>query len=153
MNRFAFSLRRAALAAGLLAAAAASTSALAADDGAGAAAAEGWEAPFTFNMVRSPGLSTSPNCARYARGRVSIQKDGEVEEIDPRSGRHLGNFPQAFTHLALINAVTHVIRAENSQHAGRFQPAHTPQALGSSSAPACCSTSRMPSLRAASRSA
>ena len=35
-----------------------------------------------------------------------------AEEIDPRSGRHLGNFPQAFTHLALINAVIHVIRAE-----------------------------------------
>ena len=35
-----------------------------------------------------------------------------AEEIDPVSGRHLGNFPQAFTHLALINAVMHVIRAE-----------------------------------------
>jgi alpha,alpha-trehalase len=35
-----------------------------------------------------------------------------AEEIDPRSGRHLGNFPQAFTHLALINAVLHVIAAE-----------------------------------------
>jgi GH15 family glucan-1,4-alpha-glucosidase len=34
------------------------------------------------------------------------------EEIDPASGRHLGNFPQAFTHLALINAVMHVIEAE-----------------------------------------
>ena len=37
-----------------------------------------------------------------------------AEEIDPRSGRHLGNFPQAFTHLALINAVMHVIRAEQA---------------------------------------
>jgi GH15 family glucan-1,4-alpha-glucosidase len=35
-----------------------------------------------------------------------------AEELDPRSGRHLGNYPQAFTHLALINAVIHVIRCE-----------------------------------------
>jgi len=36
------------------------------------------------------------------------------EELDARSGRHLGNFPQAFTHLALINAVAHVIQDERS---------------------------------------
>jgi GH15 family glucan-1,4-alpha-glucosidase len=41
-----------------------------------------------------------------------------AEEIDPHSGRHLGNFPQAFTHLALINAVMHVVRAEEAQSRG-----------------------------------
>ena len=35
-----------------------------------------------------------------------------AEEIDPHSGRHLGNFPQAFSHLALINAVMHLIRTD-----------------------------------------
>ena len=38
-----------------------------------------------------------------------------AEELDGRTGRHLGNFPQAFTHLALINAVIHVISQEESQ--------------------------------------
>jgi GH15 family glucan-1,4-alpha-glucosidase len=32
-----------------------------------------------------------------------------AEELDAVSGAHLGNFPQAFTHLALINAAMHVI--------------------------------------------
>ncbi len=32
-----------------------------------------------------------------------------AEEIEAHTGSHLGNFPQAFTHLALINAVAHVI--------------------------------------------
>jgi GH15 family glucan-1,4-alpha-glucosidase len=34
------------------------------------------------------------------------------EELDPATGRHLGNFPQALTHLSLVNAVLHVIEAE-----------------------------------------
>jgi len=47
-----------------------------------------------------------------------------AEELDPVTGRHLGNFPQAFTHLALINAVTHVIRAEESSRQHGFAPAN-----------------------------
>ncbi|HUK20710.1 MAG TPA: glycoside hydrolase family 15 protein, partial [Gemmatimonadales bacterium] len=42
-----------------------------------------------------------------------------AEEVDSRTGRHLGNFPQAFTHLALINAVMHVIRADQEVAQGR----------------------------------
>jgi GH15 family glucan-1,4-alpha-glucosidase len=40
-----------------------------------------------------------------------------AEELDPNTSRHVGNFPQAFTHLALINAVLHVMR-----EAGRVAP-------------------------------
>jgi alpha,alpha-trehalase len=35
-----------------------------------------------------------------------------AEEIEPHTGRHLGNFPQAFSHLAQINAVMHLIRED-----------------------------------------
>jgi GH15 family glucan-1,4-alpha-glucosidase len=38
-----------------------------------------------------------------------------AEELDATSGRHLGNYPQAFTHLALINAVMHVIAQEEAE--------------------------------------
>ena len=37
-----------------------------------------------------------------------------AEEIEADSGRHLGNFPQAFTHLALIHAVLRVVATERA---------------------------------------
>ena len=35
-----------------------------------------------------------------------------AEEFDTSTGRHLGNFPQAFSHLALIEAAAGIIVAE-----------------------------------------
>jgi GH15 family glucan-1,4-alpha-glucosidase len=35
-----------------------------------------------------------------------------AEELDAASGHHLGNFPQAFSHLALLQAAARIIAAE-----------------------------------------
>jgi GH15 family glucan-1,4-alpha-glucosidase len=55
-----------------------------------------------------------------------------AEEIDPHSGLHLGNFPQAFTHLALINAVMHLIRVD--EQLSRARPGLAGLSAGSAAA-------------------
>jgi alpha,alpha-trehalase len=34
------------------------------------------------------------------------------EEVDPQTGRQLGNYPQAYTHVGLINSAVHLQSAE-----------------------------------------
>jgi GH15 family glucan-1,4-alpha-glucosidase len=55
-------------------------------------------------------------CERLLGSSGSL--DLYAEELEMPSGRHLGNFPQAFTHLALINAVSHVIADEQREEIG-----------------------------------
>jgi len=42
-----------------------------------------------------------------------------AEEIDSRSGEALGNFPQAFTHVGLINVALAIEKARRCQGKGR----------------------------------
>ena len=51
-------------------------------------------------------------CARLLSHRSPLGL--YAEELEATSGRHLGNYPQAYTHLALINAVTHIIAAQQA---------------------------------------
>lgn len=41
-----------------------------------------------------------------------------AEEIDPKTGRHLGNYPQGFSHIGLINSALYIGKAKGRAHVG-----------------------------------
>jgi GH15 family glucan-1,4-alpha-glucosidase len=47
-----------------------------------------------------------------------------AEEIDSKTGDALGNFPQAFTHVGLINAALALLEREDQEHAGELAERH-----------------------------
>jgi GH15 family glucan-1,4-alpha-glucosidase len=57
-----------------------------------------------------------------------------AEEIDPRSGMFLGNFPQAFTHIGLINSVLYLAQAEGRKPRRGAPPIGTPGSKAASGA-------------------
>ena len=56
------------------------------------------------------------------------------EEYDPRANRHLGNFPQAFSHVALINTAFNLTRAEKPAEQRSELPKGTAKAAETASA-------------------
>jgi GH15 family glucan-1,4-alpha-glucosidase len=69
-----------------------------------------WEADF---LARSGKLR---NARETFEATLNYANDVDLfaEEMDPKTGDALGNFPQAFTHLGLINAALSMHKIENS---------------------------------------
>jgi GH15 family glucan-1,4-alpha-glucosidase len=83
---------------------------------------EGAFLPCTFWLVDNLALLGRIDEARALFGRlVDLSNDVGLlaEEYDPESGRQLGNFPQAFSHVALVNSAFNLSRIKT-----RSGPAH-----------------------------
>ena len=86
----------------------------------GLPAGEGAFLPCTFWLVDNLVM-----LGRYGEAReifervVKLRNDVGLlaEEYDPHTGRHLGNFPQAFSHVFLINSAQNLTRSEGPARA------------------------------------
>ena len=61
------------------------------------------------------------NGAHYPNESTEYRKARNAllaEEIDPDTGEQLGNFPQAFSHMGLINSAIQLQRVEAPQASG-----------------------------------
>src|SRR5262249_26579885 len=72
----------------------------------------------SFRLARPVGQQGRHAEARALFERLlAVQNDVGLlaEEYDPRSGRMLGNFPQAYSHVGLINTALNLSRAEGAE--------------------------------------
>jgi alpha,alpha-trehalase len=82
---------------------------------------EGTEGTFllcTFWLAQALAQAGQPARARtvFERAAAFVNDVGLLaEEVDPRSGELLGNFPQAFSHIGLINAAWAISQSELRQ--------------------------------------
>jgi len=71
-----------------------------------------WEANF---LARSGNLEEARKVFEAALTYAN-DLDLFAEEIDPQNGKALGNFPQGFTHLGVINAALSLRDSEQRAH-------------------------------------
>jgi alpha,alpha-trehalase len=94
------------------------------DTRAGVDGLQGQEGTFllcTFWLAHAMALADQPGRARAVFERaISYRNDLGLlaEEVDPETGEMLGNFPQAFSHIGLVNAAWAISEAERRQAAG-----------------------------------
>jgi GH15 family glucan-1,4-alpha-glucosidase len=83
----------------------------------GLAGEEGTFLMCTFWLAQALAMSGQPGRARevFDRAAAFVNDVGLLaEEVDPHSGELLGNFPQAFSHIGLVNAAWAISQAEDA---------------------------------------
>lgn len=83
----------------------------------GLAGQEGTFLICTFWLAQALAMSGQVGRARdvFARAAGFVNDVGLLaEEVDPETGELLGNFPQAFSHIGLVNAAWAIAEAEKS---------------------------------------
>ncbi|HEY1664327.1 MAG TPA: glycoside hydrolase family 15 protein [Trebonia sp.] len=87
----------------------------------GLAGEEGTFLLCTFWLAQAQALAGDVEAATvtFERAVAAINDVGLLaEEVDPRSGEMIGNFPQAFSHIGLINAAWAITQAKQGTGRG-----------------------------------